>query len=63
MSGWYDDGSEEQHQMAQAARLATAPRCIPHCPVCDKAAPPMPLTDYLRNGGPICCGVKTRLAA
>lgn len=39
----------------------STPRCIPFCPICDKPALPMPLTDYLRNGGPICCGVQTRL--
>lgn len=37
------------------------PRVIPHCPLCDKPAPPMPLSDYLRNGGPMCCGILTRI--
>ncbi len=48
--------------LASASKAAT-PRCIPHCPVCDKPAPPMPLTEYLRKGGPVCCGVKTTLGS
>ena len=41
--------------------VVTTLSVIPHCPTCEKAAPPMPLSGYLRNGGPICCGAQTRI--
>ena len=43
--------------------VAQMPRVIPHCPICEKPTPPMPLSDYLRNGGPMCCGIQTRIGS